>query len=60
LAAPGSNVTEAALASGFESLSHFNVLFRTFMGVAPKVYAKGLWDAAHGPAENRRESVENR
>jgi AraC family L-rhamnose operon transcriptional activator RhaR len=34
------NVTEAALAVGFESLSHFNATFRSFMGVSPKHYAR--------------------
>lgn len=32
------NVTEAALAVGFDSLSHFNVIFRSLMGAAPKDY----------------------
>jgi AraC-like DNA-binding protein len=36
----GSNVTEAAFAAGFESISHFNAIFRTFMGVSPSEYAK--------------------
>jgi AraC-like DNA-binding protein len=35
----GHNVTEAALAVGFESLSHFNATFRSFMGVSPKRYS---------------------
>ena len=34
------NVTEAALAVGFESLSHFNATFRSFMGTSPKHYAR--------------------
>jgi AraC-like DNA-binding protein len=34
------NVTEAALAVGFDSLSHFNVVFRSFMGRPPKNYAR--------------------
>lgn len=34
------NVTEAALMVGFDSLSHFNVTFRLFMGVAPKNYGR--------------------
>jgi len=35
------NVTEAALAVGFESLSHFNATFLSFMGASPKHYARG-------------------
>lgn len=38
LSEPGHNVTEAALATGFESLSHFNTTFRSFMGVSPQHY----------------------
>lgn len=34
------NVLEAALAVGFQSLSHFNITFRSVMGVNPSVYAK--------------------
>ncbi len=34
------NVTEAALTVGFESLSHFNATFRSFMGVSPKHYVR--------------------
>ena len=34
------NVTEAAMAVGFDSLSHFNVTFRSFMGVSPKHYGR--------------------
>lgn len=40
LSQPGSNVTEAAFAVGFESLSHFNSVFRSFLGVSPTVYVK--------------------
>lgn len=36
----GHNVTEAALAVGFESLSHFNATFRSFMGVSPSHYTQ--------------------
>lgn len=39
LSQPGYNVTEAALSVGFESLSHFNMVFNSFMGMAPKTYA---------------------
>ena len=34
------SVTEAALAVGFESLSHFNATFRSFMGLSPSAYLK--------------------
>lgn len=34
------NVTDAALAVGFESLSHFNATFLSFMGLSPKHYAR--------------------
>jgi AraC-like DNA-binding protein len=37
----GHNVTEAAMAVGFDSLSHFNVTFRSFMGASPKNYWQG-------------------
>lgn len=40
LSQPGANVTEAAFTVGFESLSHFNAVFRAFMGMAPKQYAQ--------------------
>ncbi|MEO7299942.1 MAG: AraC family transcriptional regulator [Verrucomicrobiota bacterium] len=36
----GHNVTEAAMQVGFDSLSHFNVTFRSFMGVTPKDYGR--------------------
>jgi AraC family transcriptional regulator, L-rhamnose operon transcriptional activator RhaR len=39
------NVTEAALAVGFDSLSHFNATFRSFMGISPKRYAEGSYAA---------------
>lgn len=38
LHSPGHNVTEAAFAVGFESLSHFNTVFRAFLGASPKNY----------------------
>jgi AraC-like DNA-binding protein len=34
------SVTEVALAAGFESQSHFNVTFRSLMGVSPSNYQK--------------------
>ena len=40
LGASDRTVTEAALAVGFESLSHFNATFRSFMGVSPSSYLK--------------------
>lgn len=33
-------VTEAAMTVGFDSLSHFNVIFRSFMGVSPRDYGR--------------------
>lgn len=39
------NVTEAAMAVGFDSLSHFNVTFRAFMGVSPKDYGEAKVEA---------------
>lgn len=42
----GYNVTEAALAVGFDSLPHFNKTFRAFMGMAPKEFH-------HGPNDKR-------
>jgi AraC-like DNA-binding protein len=40
LSEPGRGILEAALAVGFESLSHFNATFRSIMGVSPSVYSK--------------------
>lgn len=40
LSEPGHNVTEAAFAVGFDSLSHFNTLFRSLMGICPREYRK--------------------
>jgi AraC-like DNA-binding protein len=40
LGLPGRNVTETALAVGFESLSHFNSTFRALMGTSPRAYAQ--------------------
>ncbi len=39
LTAGSHNVTEAAFAAGFESLSHFNATFRRFTGLGPKAYS---------------------
>jgi AraC family L-rhamnose operon transcriptional activator RhaR len=36
------NVTETALAVGFESLSHFDATFHSFMGVSPREYARNM------------------
>ncbi|MCL5096654.1 MAG: AraC family transcriptional regulator [Candidatus Omnitrophica bacterium] len=36
------SVSEAAYAAGFESLSHFDTVFRSIMGCAPSDYAKQL------------------
>jgi AraC-like DNA-binding protein len=36
----GHNVTEAAMSVGFDSLSHFNKTFHSFMGTSPKEYGK--------------------
>jgi AraC-like DNA-binding protein len=36
----GSSITEAALTAGFESISHFNATFRSYMGVSPTIYQK--------------------
>jgi len=44
----GHNVTEAALKVGFDSLSHFNVTFRAFMGVSPKNYSQNRVSKAIG------------
>ena len=38
----GLTVTEAALAAGFESQSHFNATFRSFMGVSPTAYQASI------------------
>jgi len=38
----GYNVTEAALAVGFDSFAHFNKTFRAFMGVTPKDFHQGM------------------
>jgi AraC-like DNA-binding protein len=46
LSASQCNVTKAALAAGFESLSHFNATFRAFMGVSPSAYLKKMSDSA--------------
>lgn len=40
LGASDRTITEAALAVGFESISHFNATFRSFMGVSPSAYLK--------------------
>ena len=42
LAADSHNVTDAAMATGFESLSHFNAVFRRFTGLSPKAHQQRL------------------
>ena len=42
------NVTEAALAVGFECLSHFNAVFRRYMGVPPKKYLGAISERRPG------------
>jgi Helix-turn-helix domain len=42
LSEPGHNVREVALAAGFDSLSHFNTTFHSFMGVSPQHYFKKI------------------
>ena len=50
LSANDCNVTQAALAVGFESLSHFNATFRSFVGVSPSEYLKRQQGAAKSRA----------
>jgi AraC-like DNA-binding protein len=45
----GYNVTEAALAVGFDSFAHFNKTFRAFMGVSPRDYHYGLGPRSKAP-----------
>jgi len=40
LSQPGHSVLETALAVGFESVSHFNTMFRSIMGMPPREYAQ--------------------
>jgi AraC-like DNA-binding protein len=40
LCGPGARVTEVALAVGFETLSHFNVSFRSFIGLSAAAYIR--------------------
>jgi AraC-like DNA-binding protein/quercetin dioxygenase-like cupin family protein len=47
LCLPGRNVTNIALACGFEDLGHFIKVFRKFMGTQPSAYARG----AHPPGK---------
>ncbi|MBI4025856.1 MAG: AraC family transcriptional regulator [Verrucomicrobia bacterium] len=42
LSEPGGNVTETALAVGFENLGHFITTFRAFKGVSPLEYRKSV------------------
>jgi AraC-like DNA-binding protein/mannose-6-phosphate isomerase-like protein (cupin superfamily) len=43
-------ITDAALAVGFESLSHFNATFREIMGSSPGVYARRVAGKGAGTA----------
>lgn len=45
---PKRRVIEAALDVGFESLSHFNAIFRAFMKVSPTTYQKKVRQASLG------------
>jgi AraC-like DNA-binding protein len=38
LSRPGARVTEVALATGFETLSHFNTSFHSLRGLSPRAY----------------------
>lgn len=49
----GYNVTEAALAVGFDSFAHFNKTFRAFMGVSPKHYGARR-GSSRGTIQRRR------
>jgi AraC-like DNA-binding protein len=49
LTASDARVSEAAFASGFNTLSHFNTSFRRHMGVSPTEYMSGR-TAGKGPA----------
>jgi AraC-like DNA-binding protein len=49
LGIPGRNISEAAFAVGFESLSHFNASFRSLMGMAPRQYAHRASTPDGGP-----------
>jgi transcriptional regulator GlxA family with amidase domain len=40
LSQPGHSVLETALAVGFESVSHFNTMFRSILGMPPREYAR--------------------
>ena len=42
LGEPGSTVTETALTVGFESISHFDATFRSFMGASPRDYSRNI------------------
>jgi AraC-like DNA-binding protein/quercetin dioxygenase-like cupin family protein len=50
LCLPGRNVTNIAMACGFEDLGHFIKVFRKFMGTQPSAYAGG----AHPPGKRPR------
>jgi AraC-like DNA-binding protein len=50
----GSSITEAALDVGFDSISHFNSIFRSFMGVSPSEYQKAGREPRNDPASAKR------
>jgi AraC-like DNA-binding protein len=54
----GYNVTEAALAVGFDSFAHFSKIFRTFMGVTPKDFHYGMKAKSKSEKEDRRLSYQ--
>ncbi|MCL5096740.1 MAG: AraC family transcriptional regulator, partial [Candidatus Omnitrophica bacterium] len=51
LSEPGQRVTDVAMDLGFENLSHFDVTFRSFMGISPREYVKQRRSGETGPAQ---------
>jgi AraC-like DNA-binding protein len=54
----GYNVTEAALAVGFDSFAHFSKIFRAFMGVTPKDFHYGRKAKQKSDKEDPRPSYQ--